>query len=163
SILNGMRRRVCGEKRTIADAQSLACGCGSGNARNRRAHYPERALHRNQEGAGHRAASSSFGRTAQCADSNHRRRSCGGRRSWPRLCGPRAYLILAATIAQTRFSTDFRLGRSCEIMSMNRQDAEVLIAGFLSRGGSIRKIPEAIATTVGEVVQYLKSQEVDVD
>jgi len=48
-------------------------------------------------------------------------------------------------------------------MSMNRQDAEVLIAGFLSRGGSIQKIPEAIATTIGEVVQYLKSQRVDVD
>ena len=48
-------------------------------------------------------------------------------------------------------------------MSMNRQDAEVLIDGFLSRGGSIQKIPEAIATTTDEVVQYLKSQRVDVD
>jgi len=48
-------------------------------------------------------------------------------------------------------------------MSMNRQDAEVLTARFLSRGGSIKKMPEAIATTIGEVVQYLKSQSVDVD
>jgi hypothetical protein len=47
-------------------------------------------------------------------------------------------------------------------MRMNRQDTSALIDGFLSRGGSIKKLPEALPTTAGEVVQYLKSQKVDV-
>jgi hypothetical protein len=45
---------------------------------------------------------------------------------------------------------------------MNRQAANVLIDGFLSRGGRIQRLPEALPTTAGEVVQYLRSQKVNV-
>jgi hypothetical protein len=46
------------------------------------------------------------------------------------------------------------------IMRVNRQHTNAMIAGFLSRGGRIHKIPEVLPTTAGEVVQYLKSHSV---
>jgi hypothetical protein len=37
-----------------------------------------------------------------------------------------------------------------------------MVAGFFSRGGNVQKIPEASPTTADEVVDYLKSQRVEI-
>ena len=45
---------------------------------------------------------------------------------------------------------------------MNRHDTSIMVAGFFSRGGSVQKIPEASPTTADEVVEYLKSQRLEI-
>jgi hypothetical protein len=47
-------------------------------------------------------------------------------------------------------------------MSMRNDEFRIMIAGFFAGGCAIQKIPEASPTTATDVVQYLKSQNVNV-
>src|SRR5580765_965401 len=43
------------------------------------------------------------------------------------------------------------------------QTVETMIAAFVAQGGRIHKVPEAVPTTATDVLQYLKSRDVDVE
>jgi len=47
-------------------------------------------------------------------------------------------------------------------MSKDRQSVDALVSTYLAGGGRVLKIPAAISATSDEVLEYLKSQQVNV-